>query len=238
MAQLADIQAAQKNLEDCFVKKLGELEAQIQSAGPAKDTVAKIAEEFRTFRELMFSMLGLLRSQINECSKAVDDMETRSRRKALIFTGFVEVDKEDTKARILDIINNKLGLKDLSLASIKVCHRLGMAKPQHHRPILVKFFGMEHKTAVWRAKSALKGSPVSVREFLTKTRQALFGRARYHFGMKACWSQDGTVIIKSPDGHRHKVTSVEDLNPILAKYPRSNDLPVQVTNKTAKGVRR
>lgn len=42
------------------------LEAQIQSAGHAKDTVAKVTEEFRTYRELVFFTLGLLQQQVSE----------------------------------------------------------------------------------------------------------------------------------------------------------------------------
>ena len=223
-SQLENIQLAQKSLEDCFLKKMGELEAQIQCAGPAKDTVAKIAEEFRTFRELMFGMLGLLRKQITECSRLVDGLETRTRRKALILTGFAEVDREDCQGLVLDLLHNKLRLPNITASSIKVCHRLGALSkgPKHSRPILVRFTDVDHKSAVWKAKSALKGSTVTVKEFLTRTRQAVFSKARLHFGMPACWTQDGVIVIRTPDGTRHKITSLEELNPLLSKYPKKS----------------
>ncbi|KAJ8718340.1 hypothetical protein PYW08_002577 [Mythimna loreyi] len=123
MSTLDDIQSAQKNLEECFLKKMEQLEAQIQCAGPAKDTVAKIRDEFRSFRELIFGMLGLLRKQITECSRVVDGLETRTRRKALIFTGFAEAEKEDCRALVLDTVRNKLALPDITASSIKQCHR-------------------------------------------------------------------------------------------------------------------
>lgn len=222
MSQLDDIQSAQKNLEECFIKKMGELEAQIQCAGPAKDTVAKIAEEFRSFRELMFGMLGLLRKQITECSRVVDALDTRTRRKALIFTGFAEADKEDCKALVLDILHKKLDLRDFTASSIKVCHRLGASskEPTRSRPILVRFATVDHKSAVWKVKSTLKGSTITVKEFLTKTRQTVFGRARLHFGLSACWTQDGIIVVRSPDGIRHKIVSMVELNPLLVKYPK------------------
>ena len=221
-SQLENIQSAQKSLEECFLKKMGELEAQIQSAGPAKDTVAKIAEEFRTFRELMFGMLGLLRNQITECSRLVDGLETRTRRKALIFTGFAEADKEDCQALVLDVLHNKLALPHITASSIKVCHRLGASSKESRRsrPILVRFANVDHKHAIWKAKSALKGSAVTVKEFLTRARQNLFGRARLHFGMPACWTQDGVIVIRTSDGKRHKITVFEELNPLLSKYPK------------------
>lgn len=226
MSQLDNIQSAQKSLEECFLKKMGELEAQIQSAGPAKDTVAKIAEEFRTFRELMFSMLGLLRKQITECSRLTDGLETRTRRKALIFTGFAETDMEDCTALVLDVLHNKLALSDIVASSIKVCHRLGTSKKgtTRSRPILVRFSSVDHKSAVWTAKAALKGSTVTVKEFLTRARQTVFGMARLHFGMPACWTQDGVINIRSPDGKRHKITSLEELNPLLAEFPKKSEV--------------
>ncbi|KAJ8723723.1 hypothetical protein PYW07_007703 [Mythimna separata] len=221
MSTLDEIQSAQNSLEECVLKKMDALEAQIQAAGPAKDSVAKVREEFRSFRELIFGLLGLLRKQIAECSRVVDGLETRTRRKALIFTGYAEADKEDCRALVLDTLHNKLALPDITATSIKVCHRLGAPSrgSTRSRPILVRFSNIDHKSAVWRAKSGLKGSPITVKEFLTRVRQAVFSRARLHFGMSACWTQDGVIIIRAPDGTRLKITSMEELNPLLIKYP-------------------
>ncbi|KAJ8730405.1 hypothetical protein PYW07_017443 [Mythimna separata] len=221
MSQLDEVVSAQKTLEDCVLRKMEELESQIQSAGPAKDTVARVADEFRTFRELVFSMFKLLRSQISECAKQVDGLETRHRRKALVFQGIAEVDGENASAVVLDVINKRLVSNSLPASSIKACHRLGVAGKAHHRPILVRFSSYEDKSAVWKAKKGLKGTSISVKEFLTKTRQTIFGKARLHFGMRDCWTQDGIIIVKAPDGSKHKVTSFDVLNPLLAKYPKA-----------------
>lgn len=229
MSQLAEVLSAQKCLEDTFTRKMEALEAQIQCAGPAKDTVARVAEEFRTFRELVFSMLGLLRTQIGECAKHLDGLETRHRRKALIFQGVAEVDHEDSTAVILDVISNKLALKNLSVSSIKVCHRLGAANKEHHRPILVRFSSYEDKSVVWKAKTRLKGTSISVKEFLTKVRQSIFGKARLHFGMRSCWTQDGVIVLKAFDGSKHKVSSMDELSPLLVKFPKSQDPKAQST---------
>lgn len=223
MSQIADVLAAQKTLEENFLKKMGELEAQIQCAGPAKDTVAKIAEEFRGFRELVFSMLGLLRSQINECAKQIDGLETRHRRKALVFQGLAEADNEDCAAVILDVLNTKLALKNISASSIKACHRLGALSKDHHRPILVRFASADLRSSVWKAKTGLKGSKMAVKEFLTRTRQSVFGKAREHFSMRSCWTQDGVIFIKAPDGSKHKITSLDELKPLVAQYPKALD---------------
>lgn len=217
MSQLSQIQAAQENLEDCFAKRMAELEAHLQLTGSSsKDTLAKIADEFRTFRELILGILGVLRKQINECSRLVDLAETRHRRKALLFLGIAESDGEDCAAEVLKIIQ-KMNLQDVS--GFSSCHRIGNMSKDNHRPILVRFSSLDMRSAVWRAKSRLKGSSVSLKEFLTRSRQTVFGRARQHFGMKACWTQDGVILVKTIDT-RHKLTSLDELNCLMSKYPK------------------
>lgn len=224
--QLADVHATQKNLEELILSKMSEMEAQIQTASlPKSNTIAKLAEEFRGFRELVFTMLGLLKNQIQECSKLVDGLEMRSRRKALIFTGIPEDDKKDCKAHILETLHNKLSLKDISGDNITICHRLGTSNKDRPRPILVRFADVSQKASVWRAKTSLKGSSIAIKEFLTRTRQLVFSKARLHFGMRFSWTQEGVIHIKAPDGSRHKISSQAELDPLLLKYPKGSAQP-------------
>lgn len=99
-----DIEMAQNSLGETF-KRMAELEAQLNSDGPAKDTSVMIAEDFRTFTELMFVMLSLLRKEINKISRTVDVLKTRYRRNALTFLGVPEGDKEDCSTLILTTIH-------------------------------------------------------------------------------------------------------------------------------------
>ncbi|KAF9418257.1 hypothetical protein HW555_004876 [Spodoptera exigua] len=220
MSQVSEIISIHKNVQESLLKRMGDIEAQIQSAGPAKDTVARIAEEFRAFRELVFDMLKMLRAQVIECCRSIDDLEMRSRRKAAIFQGMPELDNEDCSGLILGVINTKLGL-DLPVSAIKVCHRLGASNKDHHRPILVKFSSLDDKASVWKAKTRLRGTKISIREFLTKPRQEVFSKARHHFGMRSCWTRDGNIFLKTSDGNKHRVTCLEELSPLLIQYPRA-----------------
>lgn len=87
-----NLEAGQKSLEELVQGKFREMEAQFQSTGLAKpNTIAKLADEFHCFRKLVFGMLGLLRKQIQEFSRIADVLDMRSRRKALICTGFHSV---------------------------------------------------------------------------------------------------------------------------------------------------
>lgn len=204
--------------------RMDEINDQIEAAGPGKDTVAKIAEEFRVFRVLVYNILGTLRRQISECCKCSDDQETRHRRKDLVFLGIPEVKEEDCSKVVLEIINTRLQL-NLPSSAIKTSRRLGAGTKDLPRPILVRFTTIENKALVWRAKTGLRGSKTSVREFLTRSRQELFVRARHHFGIRACWTQDGNIFLKTADGAKHKVKCSGDLSPLLSKYPKVAGAP-------------
>lgn len=217
---LAEIKMAQDTLEERFSTKIAELEAQVHSSSSTKETVAKVAEELRAFKELMFTLLKMLRLQITEYSNTIDAMETRHRRKALLFLGIAEAEKEDCAAVVLSTIH-KMDLKHISGADITVCHRLGAAGNEHHRPILVRFSRLDVRSVVWRAKAKLKGSSVSVRDFLTKQRQSVFSKARLHFPMRDCWTQDGVIVVKTSDGCRHRISTMVDLNSLISKYPKA-----------------
>lgn len=99
---------------------MAQLEAQLHTGGTAKDTVARVAEEFRTFRELMLSMLRLLRQQISECANMVDALETRHRRKALLFLGVPEADNENCTQAVLSLVNGTMSLKEITTSSISL----------------------------------------------------------------------------------------------------------------------
>lgn len=217
MSQLQEIKQAQNNLEECFSKRMAELEAQLQTSGPAKETVGKVAEELRTFREIVFSMLSLLRQQITECSRAVDAIESRHRRDCLLFLGVSET-QNDSQVAVMNILA-KMGLNDFTASHISTCTRIGIVNDDHPRPILVKFSSLTSKSNVWKAKSRLKGTHFSLKEFLTKSRQQVFSKARQHFGMRSCWTQDGIIVVKTKDGHRHKVVTAEELKSLTLKYP-------------------
>ncbi|KAF9799424.1 hypothetical protein SFRURICE_003121 [Spodoptera frugiperda] len=240
MSEIAEVRSTQKSLEEKFAplqdlvtKQMEALQAQIQAAGPSKDTIAKVAEEFRTFRELIFGVLKLLRGQMSECSRQIDELATRSRRKALIVQGMPEREDENTSESVLGLINEKLGC-NLTTTSIRASHRLGQATADHHRPILVRFASVDIKSSVWRAKTRLKGTKIAIREFLTRERQAIFVQARQHFGMRSVWTQDGVIVIKASDGSRCRITTMGELSPLLAKYPKTQGTSSSGARRDAK----
>ncbi|XP_028174356.1 uncharacterized protein LOC114362963 [Ostrinia furnacalis] len=110
-------------------------------------------------------------------------------------------------------------MRDLTASQFSACHRLGTASKDRTRPILVRFADHPTKTAVWRKKTALKGTPTVLSEFLTRRRQQLFIEARKRFGITNCWTLDGNIYAKLPDGTRRHIHSEGDLD--CAKQPAS-----------------
>lgn len=119
MSLLADIKASQSSLEESFSKRMAQLETPLHSGGTSKDTVAHISE-FRAFRELMFSMLVLLRKQISGCAIicTMHIMENRqpTDAKHLSFSECLQRLRR-TAVRPCLVSYQKMGLKGVSPAS-------------------------------------------------------------------------------------------------------------------------
>ncbi|XP_046976444.1 uncharacterized protein LOC124542548 [Vanessa cardui] len=151
----------------------------------------------------------------------LDRMETHSRRKVLLFHGVKEEQGEDVFKKTLGVLTGHLKLSDATPELIDSCHRLGV-KRDASRPILVRFASVRFRSRVWNAKTALRGSKITLSEFLTKARQSIFIEARKHFGMKKCWSAEGDIIILLPDNSRKKISALSELKQLVAQYPKGN----------------
>ncbi|KAL4716142.1 hypothetical protein ACJJTC_013919 [Scirpophaga incertulas] len=133
--------------------------------------------------------------QLDVLSSRIDRMETYSRRNTILFHGIPEENDEDIEAKLLNILSEQMKLRHINGNCIEYCHRLGSTKDQRARPVLVRFESLRARSNVWNTKTSLKGSKISVSEFLTKSRQQVFTEARKYFGIRNCWSSDGTIVV-------------------------------------------
>lgn len=199
--------------------RLSEFEkSQQQPPSTGNPTVKSLSADYLAFKTIVWKTLGMLKSQLQLIVDSQDRLETHSRRKVLLVHGVPEASDEDLPQKILSMLHDKLKLTAVSTESIEVCHRLGVKKDKD-RPVLVRFVNMQHRSSVWKAKTALKGTKTSVSEFLTKSRQDVFVAARKHFGVTDCWTSDGIIVILLPDKSRKKVQSMSELQPLLLQYP-------------------
>ncbi|CAG9792227.1 unnamed protein product [Diatraea saccharalis] len=175
-------------------------------------------------------MLGLLRKQINVCITQLNVIETRHCRKALIILGVGESETDNCIDLVCNILTSRLGLRDVTKSFLTVCHRLGEPPNNGGRdqPVLVRFAQSELKSAAWTSKTKFKGTSIIVKEFLTKSRQAVFNKARLHCGVHCCWTQDGVIFIKTSDGRRHKCVTQEELDSLTAVHPKPHQRELQL----------
>ncbi|CAH2101821.1 unnamed protein product [Euphydryas editha] len=218
-------------LKQHFNTKIAEFHEELRSASNAPlSATANIEAQFTTFRTLVLSALENLQLQVELLTQQCDDMEMRSRKKILLLHGVSEVDNEDTVLCTTKILSQHLKMPSLSVDNIKRCHRLGHNKRDKPRAILIKFNDILVRNKVWLAKTNLKGSGITLLEFLTKGRHETFMLARKRFGVEKCWTRDGAIIVLGSDGNRHRIFTKSELDNILeiadtSDQPAANNNP-------------
>ena len=205
-----------EELSSMFSTRMGEFEKNLSQPGPAAatTTIKALSTEFYTFKAFVWKTLGLLKSQVELVVLGMDRLETQSRRKVLLMHGVKEDKDENVMHKIMDVLSSQMKLPDVRSAAIESCHRLG-AKKDSSRPILVRFTSLQVRSNVWKAKTSLKGSKITITEFLTKSRQEVFIAARKHFGIHKCWSADGMIIILTPNKLKSKISSLSELKQLI-----------------------
>lgn len=184
-------------------------------------TVEAIAADYAAFKTFTLAALKALQQQMEILARDVDNQEMRSRRKIILLHGVPEDSKEDPADVVTKVVSTKLKVTNFTCAHISRCHRMGRAAgADRPRPILVKIHDMIMRDQVWFAKTNLKGTNITLSEFLTKPRHVAFVAARDRFGVKNCWTRDGYVHILGPDGARHRICSMGELNKLKPQDTR------------------
>lgn len=223
MTNVQEVLDLQRHIEGTLLSRMAEIEKQLQlsAAHDSTPNLDKVTKEFNEFKKFVSTMFTLMNSQINSLTSYVESLDNQQRRNALLFngSGISESDNEDCAAVVLDIITSRLKISDIQASSLYVCHRLGAKKDNVNRPILVCFTDIHTRNLVWKSKKLLKSSSIVISEFLTRSRQGIFTKARKHFGVTRCWSQDGNIFVKPLNSERKRITSMQDLDQLIAKFP-------------------
>ena len=211
------------DLEQLFSSRMAEYENKLRNLSstpePAPD-VAALSREFADFKTFVWQALTKFRSQIEMLSSGYDRHETMMRRKVLLFHGVAELPNEKVVDVVHKVITEQMGLSEIRKDSVHVCHRLGSSQGKV-RPVLVRLYTSEHRHIIWENKKALKGTGVTISEFLTHTRHRTFMDARKYFGVPNCWSVEGRIVIVTPDGKRHKLETPGELRTLVSRYPKA-----------------
>lgn len=214
-------------MTELFNSRMNEFQKELKKTSPTIVSTSSLASEFTAFKTFILSALSTLQRQVEFLGREMDRAETRTRRKMLLLHGVPEEKSEETTAVVTAIIQDKLDMAAFSSISLSRCHRLGRPNDKKPRPVLVKFREGSLRDKVWFTKTKLRGSGITLSEFLTKTRHALFMEARKRHGIKQCWTRDGLIHVLASDGSRHQVDSLVSLDAV-PKTPVSVS-PAQTT---------
>lgn len=209
------------------------LDKATSSPEPVHTDITSLSREFTDFKTFVWKTLALYRSQLEFLSLGHERHEIYQRKKVLLFHGVSDNKNEKIHDVIKNVIVNQVGLSEFSGDSIQSCFRLGNSSNKP-RPVLVRFKDLEYRQLVWDSKTSLKGSGITISEFLTKTRHNLFMEARRHFGMHNCWSSDGKIVILLPDKSRRKVELNSELQSLINQFPQQKPQDSAHTSSSTK----
>lgn len=219
-----------------FTKRMDSFDETLRKKTTSPASVEGLAEEFAAFKTFIVGSLRSLQLQVACIARETDQLEMRSRRKILLLHGIPEQPKDDTAAAVVRTVVDTLRQTSFTTRDISRCHRMGRQSDGKPRPILFKLCDVAVRGKIWSAKSALKGSGITLSEFLTKARHDVFMAARQRFGMSKCWTMEGSVYVIGADGSRRRVRCMEDLSAI-AEHKEvdlpSPPVPVPVAKVTA-----
>ncbi|KAL0884127.1 hypothetical protein ABMA27_016146 [Loxostege sticticalis] len=226
----SSLQQAMMEMQASFVSQMVEFQRSLEQATPST-TVTALAADFSNFKKFILGSLSNLRRQADLLHQQCDRLEMQGRRKMLLVHGVAEAQGEDTSAAVLKLASEHLRIP-LSTDAISRSHRMGRPSKAKSRPILIKFRSLTDRDKFWFAKTALKGTGITVSEFLTKPRHDTFLEARKRVGISKCWTRNGTIVVTAADGSHHRITSLAELNVVVPSttLPAGHQIPAPTPN--------
>lgn len=211
------LQSAVAELSANFAQRMEHFEGELQKnkGSTSNPNISSLASDFASFKIFTINALKTLQDQLDIFAQSMDHLEMRSRRKILLIHGLPEQNQEDTATVVRGVVCNKLKLSEFRVEDISRCHRLGKPESKKARPILFKLVNDAVRRKIWLAKTQLKGTGVTLSEFLTKARHNLFMSARKLVGVSKCWTRDGTIFVLDAEGSRQRINQQRDLDGIV-----------------------
>ena len=239
---MESFQVSLDEVKELFSAKMAEFQADLSKAAPnssSATTLASLNADFANFKKLITGTLNNLQQQVELLAQECDRLEMRSRRKILLVHGIPEAPNEDPSQTFIRAVVERMKLP-LDLNSFSRSQRLGRTSNEKPRPILLKFSRTELRDQVWYAKSTLKGSGVTLSEFLTRGRHSTFLEARKRLGITRSWTRSGVIVVAASDGHQHRITTLSELNkvcPPAASTPAVRTSPVREVSGSGRSKR-
>lgn len=222
------IQESMATMMEMFQDKFNKFKNELKNAPDTVSSNSSLTMEFASFKVFVLQAFESLKKQIEILVLNVDRLDMHSRRKILLLHGIPEDKNKDTTETVLKVIQDKFKLSEFSSDHIQRCHRMGrLQDPSKQRPILIKFCDITIRNKIWFDKTVLKGSGITVSEFLTKIRHNIFVSAREKFRISKCWTRDGHVYVLGPDGSRQRINSLDAITKISQQSKVASEQPLK-----------
>ncbi|XP_068749331.1 uncharacterized protein [Montipora capricornis] len=129
----------------------------------AEMDLQKTNEELDTLRKRITSLELQLQTEIENNIK----LEQYTRRENLRFNNIEEIEGEDCKSVIHDIIKNDLGIDSKNI-KFHAVHRVGKNVEGRHQPIIARFISREDRDLIWKNRSKIKSSGNHPNSYITE----------------------------------------------------------------------
>ena len=170
--EIADLKSEVASLTKLVVDLQTSLEASQAELAETNQSL-KLANDSITALQLKNIDIDKKSSQLEHLNRELKDhllkQESQSRRDNLLFDGIPETAGEtwdDCKAKVLNFIQNEMGIENVDNIKIVRCHRLGSRNEKSDRPrtIITKFHWFGDREKVWSSRQKLKGKNFWVSE--------------------------------------------------------------------------
>lgn len=139
-----------------------ELKTSLEFSQSQIETLQKENNELQTMIATLTSKVNNLTSENIKMKETILDLQCRSMRDNLIFSGIPETTQEKTEETVKEFIHStlKLPMTTVNTISFHRVHRIGQINTDHKRPrpIIVKFEHYKHKELVKSKGRELRGT--------------------------------------------------------------------------------
>ena len=176
---------------------------------------AKIEQALKGLR----TQIENLEDRIIRIETKLDDFDQESLLDSLVFHGAKQLPSVESRTAILQILNSKMSLTELSPSDLINVYRLRLNNqaPQTEEsstrvaPIIVKFSSKDVARKVFKAKARLASTGIFISESLTKRRRDILNAAKDIYGPRNAWSDQGQILAKPSVGSAiKKIRSIAD----------------------------
>lgn len=158
-----DLDAVKGTIKD-IEESLSSTQEDVESL---KEAVKNTSETNAYNIEAMNKRILDLERQLKLETERNTKLEQYTRRENLRFNNIKEMEKENCKAMIYDILQKDLEL-DTSSIRFHAVHRVGKRMQGRTRPIIVRFISREDRNLVWAKRGKIKQSTVHSDAYITE----------------------------------------------------------------------